>query len=222
MRERGATRRRPLGTWREAYSSAETSVLVHRSAVPLLDIPTVVQSTASPHELHGASMRIHQGPGQGGWAGKIQAVPSGTATEGAVDGARRRRPDRWAKMSTRSEPEGTLLFHAPSSRLVRLTGPGETLWSQMIAGERDINRLVDLHRQEAGVSAENAAFRVINFLAELRAEKFIDFRLPPGDEGAPFLDVRLLPPSRIEFTQPRLDGRETKPLNHPPSRAIEM
>lgn len=64
------------------------------------------------------------------------------------------------KMSTRSEPEGTLLFHAPSSRLVRLTGPGETLWSQMIAGERDINRLVDLHRQEAGVSAENAAFRV--------------------------------------------------------------
>jgi hypothetical protein len=56
----------------------------------------------------------------------------------------------------------------------------------MIAGERDINRLVGLHRQEAGVSAENAAFRVINFLDELRAEKFIDFRLPPGDEGAPF------------------------------------
>jgi hypothetical protein len=92
----------------------------------------------------------------------------------------------------------------------------------MMAGERDINRLVGLHRQEAGVSAENAAFRVINFLDELRAEKFIDFRLPPGDEGAPFLDVRLLPPSRIEFTQPRLDGGETKPLNHPPSRAIEM
>lgn len=69
------------------------------------------------------------------------------------------------------------------------------------------------------MSADNAAFRVINFLAELRAEKFIDFRLPPGDEGAPFLDVR---PSRIEFAQPRLDGGETKPLNHPPSRAIEM
>lgn len=123
MRERGATRGRPLGTWREAYSSAETSVLVHRSAVPLLDTPTVVQSTASPHELHGASMRIHQGPGQGGWAGKIQAVPSGTATEGLSMEREGVVQIDETKMSTRSEPEGTLLFHAPSSRLVRLTGP---------------------------------------------------------------------------------------------------
>jgi hypothetical protein len=108
------------------------------------------------------------------------------------------------------------LLHVPSDRFVVLYDEGQRIWEKLERGVTDIRQLVREHAQEHDVPLETAAFEVISFLDELRAQGFIDFALEREREAAPLLDAQTsLADARAEHVLRLISGKrpfDTHPL----------
>jgi hypothetical protein len=121
-----------------------------------------------------------------------------------------------AKIATGQVGGKFTLLHVPSDRFVVLYDEGQRIWEKLERGVTDIHQLVGEHAQEHNVPVETAAFEVISFLDELRAQGFIDFALEREREAAPLLDAQTsLADARAEHVLRLISGKrpfDTHPL----------
>lgn len=95
-----------------------------------------------------------------------------------------------------------LLLHVPNDRFIVLNEFGQRLWEKIQQGTRSISTLSQQHSEEASLPFEVAAFQVIAFLDELRAEGFVSFTLDRERITAPLLDVHAADLLLEELGQP--------------------
>jgi hypothetical protein len=82
-----------------------------------------------------------------------------------------------------------VLLNLPLDRFVVLYPHAERIWDRIEGGEHDIAKLVAHHVSDTRVPIETAAYQVITFLEELRAEGFVEFELPSERDAAPLIDT---------------------------------
>jgi len=124
-----------------------------------------------------------------------------------------------AKIATGQVGGQFTLLHVPTDRFVVLYDTGREIWTKLEAGTTDIGVLVQEHARDHGVPLETAAYEVISFLDELRAQGFIDFALEREREAAPLLDAQTgLADMRAEHVLRWVGGK--RPFDTHPLRRV--
>jgi Coenzyme PQQ synthesis protein D (PqqD) len=90
------------------------------------------------------------------------------------------------------ERDGELeLVYIPDDRYVVLDESGRQLWEALAGGVNSMSRLVADHAAATGLSEGVAAYQVISFFDELRAQGYVSFALEGERERPPLLDAPL-------------------------------
>jgi Coenzyme PQQ synthesis protein D (PqqD) len=95
------------------------------------------------------------------------------------------------KVASRKDGEVYTLFHVPSDNFVVLDKLGQRVWEKMENGITDISTLITEHSNELQIPSEVAAYQIISFLDELRAQGFVDLDITQERSAAPLLDAPL-------------------------------
>jgi hypothetical protein len=111
------------------------------------------------------------------------------------------------------------LLHVPSDRFVRLYEHAESIWNKIEQGTTEIARLVQEHAQQHGLAPEVAAYEVITFLDELRAQGIISYQLSREREVAPLIDAQTgVADLRAEHLLRIISGQ--RPFDPPPTQRL--
>jgi Coenzyme PQQ synthesis protein D (PqqD) len=111
------------------------------------------------------------------------------------------------------------LLHIPSDRFVRLYEHAESIWNKIEQGTTEIATLVQEHSQEHGLALEVAAYEVITFLDELRAQGMISYQLSREREVAPLIDAQTgVADLRAEHLLRLISGQ--RPFDPPPTQRV--
>lgn len=111
-----------------------------------------------------------------------------------------------AEIATRQTEDGTLLFHVPSSRMVKLDFSGKELWDSIADNAPPVEDLVNRYATSTGIPTIAATQQVLDFLEVLQAEGFLRFDLPVGTAERPGIDVTLDVPTQLTFDADAEDG----------------
>jgi hypothetical protein len=98
---------------------------------------------------------------------------------------------RGPQVVTREQDGQLLLVYVPEDRYVVLDEAGRKLWEALAAGTSSMSQLVAGHVTRYALPEGVAAFQVISFFDELRAQGYVTFSLKGEHTGAPLLDASL-------------------------------
>jgi hypothetical protein len=98
---------------------------------------------------------------------------------------------RGPQVVTRERDGELLLVYVPDDRYVVLDQAGRKLWEALAGGTSSMSKLIAGHAKRYGLPEGVAAYQVISFFDELRAQGYVTFALTGERDGAPLLDASL-------------------------------